>query len=676
MSEEKVEAQSGSPYRADPQIAGEQMTVELPEFESANKTMPNGLTVRQKLLVAIGIIGLTLLVVAITGRSLVISLAGEFEVLAAETLEEERVISQLIKSSLALLNETREYSIERNEATLEQIANANGDLTTALQSYGALDNLQREFEDQPLSESLFEEIGEDVSQLQSKSEEIVLLLDSGNTDDEELEEAFEALEDAEINLGLRLEQAEETLQKDMFTRINEIGSQIDMAELLIIFLPLLAFCVFLGIFYFLNRSIVHRLTALEAVTQRISAGELNISANVDSRDEIGKLAYAFNIMTDRLRGLVGNLEEKVAERTYQLETVVEVSQKLSSILDLSDLMHEVVYLTKETFNYYHVHIYLLDELGESLVMVEGYGEAGAEMKKRGHSILLAAPRSLVARAAREGNIISIDNVRKNPHWLPNPLLPETRSEAAVPIYLGSEIVGVLDVQSDHIAGITPASQRILRALASQIATAVGNSRLFSRTQAALVKTERLQSLYTGDAWQRLTKSINSNFEINRSGSLPPLSEKFTPEAEAALQQRQTINLKLNNLDEQKNEQDVGEAFNEKAHSIATPLMLRNQIIGVLGLQDNNPNRRWTSEEIALIEAVSEQMSLALENARLFEETSRRASRERLVADVTQQVWSADEIEAVMRAAVTELGEKLQASEVIIRLGTEADSVSF
>ncbi|MCB0208562.1 MAG: GAF domain-containing protein [Anaerolineae bacterium] len=675
MPEEKVDVQPNG-HKAASKVTGAHATIESPEFDTVNKNIPKGLTVRQKLLAVVGIIGVTLGVVAVTGYLSVDSLARKFEVLTKESLAEERFISRLTEGSLALLNETREYSIEPSEVTLQQIAKANNDLFAALKSYEALDNSQRQFEGQPLPESLLERISKDVGELQSKSEDVILLLDAGNFDDKELEEAFEELEDAEINLDLHLEQAEETLQTDVIDTVSDVGYQIDQAKLLFIFLPLLAFFIFLGIFYFLNRSIVHRLTALEAVTQRIAIGELNLSANVDSRDEVGKLAYAFNIMTNKLRDLLGHLEEKVAERTYQFETVVEVSQKLSSILDLSELMHEVVYLTKETFNYYHVHIYLLDEWGETLVMVEGYGEAGAEMKKRGHSILLAAPRSLVARAAREGDIISIDNVRQNPNWLPNPLLPETRSEAAVPIYLGTEIVGVLDVQSDSIAGITPESQRILRALASQVATAVGNSRLFSRTQEALKRTEYLQSLYTGEAWQKLTKNTNSNFQISRSGALPPLPEGLTPEAEAALQQRQTINLKLDSSNEKNNGQDNDGPLQGAAHNIATPLKLRNQVIGILGLQDNNPNRQWTSEEIALIEAVSEQMSLALENARLFEETGRRASRERIIADVTQQVWSADEIEAVMQTAVAKLGEKLQASEVIIRLETGANSGSL
>jgi GAF domain-containing protein len=103
--------------------------------------------------------------------------------------------------------------------------------------------------------------------------------------------------------------------------------------------------------------------------------------------------------------------------------------------------------------------------------------------------------------------------------------------------------------------------------------------------------------------------------------------------------------------------------------------LGEEVIGVLGIRDDDPDRHWTEEEIALIEAVSEQMSLAIENARLFEETGRRASRERVIADVTRRIWASGELEQVMRTAVEQLGQTLDASKVIIRLGTE-DQLGF
>ncbi len=443
--------------------------------------------------------------------------------------------------------------------------------------------------------------------------------------------------------------------------------------------------VAIGVAYLLARPILR----LTAVARQISAGDLAARAQIDSGDEIGSLAATFNTMADQLRETIDSLEDRVAERTQQLETVVKVSQRLAGILDLSDLLRQVVVTTKETFHYYHVHIYLLDQDRQSLTIAEGYGEAGAEMKRQGHAISLDAARSLVARSAREGRILTVENVREDPNWLPNVLLPETRSEMAVPVLLDQEVVGVLDVQSEHIGGLTLEDEATLQILANQIAVAVRNARLFSETQEALYQAQKLQRLYTGQAWQKLSSvRRTTNYEV-RQPSLPPLSKEDLPEAVAAIEQGQTVDMRWpgtittngKGLESEQppaittgassdSETDLALSPVKAQAALATPLKLRGQVIGVLGLQTDNPERQWTREEVALIEAVSEQMSLALENARLFEETSRRAGREKVIADMTRQVWASGDLERVMRTAVEQLGVTLDASKVVIRLGTE------
>ena len=423
------------------------------------------------------------------------------------------------------------------------------------------------------------------------------------------------------------------------------------------------------------------ISRLTNVAGRVAEGDLSAWAEVESQDEIGQLAGVFNTMTAQLRQIIGSLEEQVAGRTRQLATVVQVNQRLAGILELSDLLRQVVVLIKETFDYYHVHIYLLE--GETLLMVEGYGEAGAAMKRQGHHISLTAPKSLVARAARQGQIITIGNVREEPDWLPNPLLPHTQAEMAVPVMLGAEVVGVLDVQSEHVGGLTPADENTLAALANQVAIAVRNARAFAETQQALYEAQRLQRLYTEQAWEQFRAARRTTDYEVRQAEVPPLPETPTPEVEAALTQAQTVTLITNGKPAplkagQSNGGALAEAEPEvkavaakSRNALATPLKLRDQIIGVLGLHDENPDRRWTAEEIALIETVSEQMSLAIENARLFEHTQRDAWRNQLVSETTARVWASSEIEEVMRAAVAELGDKLRASEVVIRLGTES-----
>ncbi len=442
----------------------------------------------------------------------------------------------------------------------------------------------------------------------------------------------------------------------------------------------------IGLAYLLTGPI----TRLTAVAQQVAGGDLAVQARVESEDEIGQLTTVFNTMTAQLRETIGTLEERVTDRTRQLEAVVGVSQHLTGILDLSDLLRQVVTLTKETFDYYHVHIYLLE--GETLIMAEGYGEAGAEMKRRGHSIALAAPQSLVARAAREGQVIIVENVREDPNWLPNPLLPKTHAEMAVPVMLGREVVGVLDVQSEKVGGLTGEDESTVLVLANQVAVAVRNARAFAQTQEALYQAQRLQRLYTGQAWEKFsTIRSTTDYEVRQPG-LPPLEQTTTPEVTAALQQEETITLIANGQgaasggrqgpsktdrveapdateDRQAKPTQPGSQPSKPGPrlALATPLKLRDEIIGVLGIQDENLNRRWTEDEIALIEAVGEQMSLAIENARLFDDTQRRARRETLARQIADKVRNANDIEEILQITVAELSEALGVSRAFVDL---------
>jgi GAF domain-containing protein/HAMP domain-containing protein len=421
---------------------------------------------------------------------------------------------------------------------------------------------------------------------------------------------------------------------------------------------------------------------LNEIASRVAAGDLKARAVPESSDEIGRLATTFNEVTSRLRATFDTLEERVHDRTRRLAIAVEISRRLSAILDLASLMREVVTITKETFNYYHVHIYLLDDHHEALIMAEGYGEAGWEMKRQGHSIQLTAERSLVARAAREGRAIVVEDVENDPKWLSNPLLPDTRAEMAIPIKLDQEVAGVLDVQSEKVGGITAEDEAVLQILANQIAVAVRNARLFTETQEALYRAQKLQNLYTSEAWRTLASNrAGTDYEFQLA-SRAVVGQADAPEAESALHTMETVTWAGGGSSVQtsgptssraagwidQNSPEPEARVSQRA--VATPLSLHGQILGVLGIQDANSDRQWTEDEIALIEAVSEQMSLAIENARLFEETGRRAEREKIIANITRQIWASSEMDEVMRTAVEQLGTALNAARVVIQLGTE------
>jgi len=229
----------------------------------------------------------------------------------------------------------------------------------------------------------------------------------------------------------------------------------------------------------LSRQITRPVIQLTNVAQEISAGNFETQAEVTSADEVGTLVQTFNTMTSRLRQAF----EDVRRRAAELATVAEVGTATATILQTDRLLQEVVDLTKERFNLYHSHIYLLDESGENLVLAMGAGEAGAQMKAKGLSIPLNREQSLVARAARERKGVIVNDVTQAPDFLPNPLLPDTRSELATPMIVGGKVIGVFDVQSDVVGRFTDSDINIQTTLAAQVATSIQNVRSFEQSKA-------------------------------------------------------------------------------------------------------------------------------------------------------------------------------------------------
>jgi PAS domain S-box-containing protein len=208
-----------------------------------------------------------------------------------------------------------------------------------------------------------------------------------------------------------------------------------------------------------------------------------------SADLIGN----FDQMVDQLRDTLNVLQRRVTTLTHDLQVAADVSQQVTRILSLDELLPHFVELTRSSFDLYHAQVYLLDEAGENLVMAAGAGEAGRQMKERGHHILLNAEQSLVARAARSREGVIVNDVMSEPNHLPNPLLPDTRSEMAIPMVVGSTLVGVLDVQADTVNRFDENDVLVKTTLASQVAIAIQNARAFEtarQQEAALRESER------------------------------------------------------------------------------------------------------------------------------------------------------------------------------------------
>jgi PAS domain S-box-containing protein len=205
-------------------------------------------------------------------------------------------------------------------------------------------------------------------------------------------------------------------------------------------------------------------------------------------------------------------EELIAQRANQLETVATVSTTASTVLNPDELLQTVVDLTKVRFGLYHAHIYLADETWNTLLLAAGAGDVGRAMTSTGHNIQTDTPHSLVARAYRERQPVIVNDVHQTKDFLPNPLLPDTHAEMAIPMIAGERVIGVFDAQSEQAGFFTEDDALIFNTLASQVAIALQNARLYQEQAATLTQLrelDRLKSSFLANMSHELRTPLNS-----------------------------------------------------------------------------------------------------------------------------------------------------------------------
>ncbi len=421
-----------------------------------------------------------------------------------------------------------------------------------------------------------------------------------------------------------------------------------------------------GVALWMTRSIINPLDNLAQTAVEIAGGNLTLNAAVEREDEVGAVAEAFNKMTARLRDLIDSLEQRVADRTQRLEIVAALGSHLSEILDFDQLLTEMVNQVKDKFNYYHAHVYIIDQQRKTLLMTAGAGEVGAQMKAQGHSISLNAPQSLVARAARTNQIVSVDNVRDASDWLPNPLLPDTWSEMAVPINVEGQVVGVLDVQEDRIAGFDESDANLLRSLANQVAVAIRNVRLFEQVETALAEARAAQERYLEQSWNKTRITARSSHYLYAQPGAAPLNasklQVLTEVQQQALNRDHLAVVRPN-------------ADDAKGISLLAPVMLSDRTIGALQLHTSANDQPWTEDDLAVIEAVVDQLAQSAENLRLFDETRERAVREQAIREITDKLRAAPNLDMLLETAARELSRRLNVPHTVLEMGIDSISKS-
>ncbi|MFM8322021.1 MAG: GAF domain-containing protein [Chloroflexota bacterium] len=414
--------------------------------------------------------------------------------------------------------------------------------------------------------------------------------------------------------------------------------------------------------------------ALVAVTG-ISSFAILVDGLERSLQQQDALTRSLRVEQTGLELRVRQRTEVLERRLVQLRTAAEITRSLSRVLDLQQLLPQVCELVRERFDAYYVGVFLVEETGRAAgdmasgaryaVLAAGTGEAGQRMLAENHRLLVGGDSMIGWATANRQARIALD-VGKEAVRFSNPYLPRTRSELALPILAGeveaarerrpaarrgaaewgsaldrlanrpqpARVLGAMTVQSEVESAFDQDDITVLQGIADGLAAAIENARLFSATQASLEEVRRVQRAYLESSWAGVQQSRGEMaYEYHAGAAAAAQPSGGAPDGGAP-----------------------GEAGR-----LLVPIRLREQVIGSLEIEAP-PGVQWTAAQQALAEAVSTQAALALENARLLEETRRQAEQEQAAAQITSRLWSSSDIDTILQTILRELGSSLRVNQ--------------
>ncbi len=341
------------------------------------------------------------------------------------------------------------------------------------------------------------------------------------------------------------------------------------------------------------------------------------------------------------------------ERSSYLEASAEVGRAVTSILEMDRLIRQVVGLIQERFALYYVGLFLIDEAGEWAVLRAGTGEAGRAMLARGHRLRIGGGSMIgwcIANAqARVALDVGEDAVR-----LATPELPETRSEAALPLRSRGQVRGALTIQSDRPAAFDETTIAVLQLMADQVAIAIDNVLLLTESREAVEAMRQAYGEISRNAWVNLLRLKRQRGVRSEEQGLFTSREVWGPEALESARTAEVVWPETPNAEGQ--------------FSLAVPIEIYDMVVGVIDTHKPVERGPWTEEEVELLKALADQLGLALENARFYEDTQRRAAREQLTREITDNIRSAMNVEDAIQRAIREMGQVLGVTEVVARIG--------
>lgn len=327
----------------------------------------------------------------------------------------------------------------------------------------------------------------------------------------------------------------------------------------------------------------------------------------------------------------------LSERAKALEITAALARDAVSIHDLQEILERVVNLISERFNFYHAGIFLLDQSSEWAILRAASSDSGLRMLERGYK-LPVGKAGIVGYVTAEGKARVALDVNKDAAYMKNPHLPNTRSEMTVPLRVRGQVIGALDVQSTDAKSFGDEDVNMLQAIADQLSMVITNVRLYNQVQASLEAEQRAYRDLSQEAWNEVLTSRPDLTYRYQDGRV----FKQTPDQDSRPQE------------DQSHENDL---------RLELPIHVRGRRIGAFIAKKPTNMQAWSHEDKDLLYALVDQLSVALESARLYRDTQQRAMRDRLVTDITTKMRASTDPDTIMQTAVSELQRALHTRQV-------------
>lgn len=403
----------------------------------------------------------------------------------------------------------------------------------------------------------------------------------------------------------------------------------------------------------------------------------------------------FSAVTGQVAGVINNVHllDESQNRAIQLETAAEIARDISGSLNLDELLIKAVNFIRERFDFYHASIFLHDLPGEFAVIREATGDAGAQMKRAGYKIGIGS-KSIVGFVSSQGQQLVVDDTAKDATYYANPLFPDTRSEAALPLKVGERIMGVLDVQSIHAYAFTEDKLRSLQILTDQVAIAVVNTELFAETQEHLSQHRLLHHITTtaasGSTLEEALENAVGGLQVTLGGDRVSIllvnREKNTLEIKASIGYAENITslrvpvgngitgwaaahkriLRVRDVSEDPRYIQIS---SNTRSELAIPLVYRNELLGILNVESELIDA-YTENDEEMLGTLGGSLAAIIANARLLEQIRIQAERERLIYEVTSRIRRSTDIQSILNTTASELTRLTGAQYTKIQITSE------